>query len=115
MKFLRKLHNRREPPGLEREILRRLPMAWLGSTAVPVLVALGGRWLPHPGPAAEAAKQVKTLEIFAFALGLTLWTALLTVAMGCVLVVFMKGPAYVADGYSPDDPEYTPEDQHRHR
>jgi hypothetical protein len=29
------------------------------------------------------------------------WTLVLTVAIGCVIVIVMKGPAYVADGYPP--------------
>ena len=27
------------------------------------------------------------------------WAAVLTIAIGCVIVWLMKGPAYVADGY----------------
>jgi hypothetical protein len=27
------------------------------------------------------------------------WTLVFTVAIGCVIVVLMKGPAYVADAY----------------
>jgi hypothetical protein len=28
------------------------------------------------------------------------WALLLTVAIGCVIVMLMKGPAFVADGYA---------------
>ena len=28
-----------------------------------------------------------------------IWTAVLTVTIGCVIVWLMKGPAYVADGF----------------
>ena len=28
------------------------------------------------------------------------WTLVLTLAIGCVIVMLMKGPAYVADGYA---------------
>jgi len=107
VKFLQKLHNRREPHGLEWVILKKLPFCLLGATLVPVLMAIGSRWFPSPGSEAEVAKQIMSVDIFAFALGLTAWTAIFTVAMGCVLVVVMKGPAYVADGYSPDDPNYS--------
>ncbi len=107
MKLLQKLHNRREPPGLEWAILKKLPFCLLGATLVPLLMAIGVRWFPSPGTDGGIAKQVTSVDIFAFALLLTGWTAVFTVAMGCVLVVVMKGPAYVADGYSPDDPKYS--------
>ena len=104
-RFLRKLHNRREPPGLEWTVLKRLPMALLGSTLVPVFVALGGRILPYQGAAMDAAKHVKHMDITAIALAITLWTAVLTVAIGCVVVIVMKGPAYVADPYYMEKPK----------
>lgn len=102
MNFFNKLHNRREPPGMERKILRQLPMAMLGSTAIPVLLALGGRWFPPEGSRQEVYKYVSSVDIFAISLGLTLWTAVFTVAIGCIVVVIMKGPAYVADAYPLD-------------
>lgn len=52
------------------------------------------------------AKKLTTLDIFSLAAGITAWSAILTVAVGCIVVVVMKGPAYVADGYSPDDARY---------
>ncbi len=51
MRWLTKLHGRKTPPGLEVQILKRLPLI----------------------------------------------TAVFTVAIGCVVVHIMKGPAYVAD------------------
>ena len=99
MNYFRKLHNRREPPGLERKILRKLPMALLGSTAIPSLMSLGARWFPPAGTRQEVYKYTSSVDIFAISLGLTLWTAVFTIAIGCVVVVVMKGPAYVADEY----------------
>ena len=32
-------------------------------------------------------------------------TAVFTVTIGCIIVVLMKGPAYVADAYKLDDSE----------
>jgi hypothetical protein len=40
------------------------------------------------------------------------WTAVLTIAIGCVVVIVMKGPAYVADGLAvshSDQPRADPE------
>ena len=98
-----KLHNRREPPGLERAILRKLPMALAGSTLVPIFLSLGVRIVTPDGSIADVAKQTTSVDIFAIALGVTAWTAVLTVAIGCVVVIVMKGPAYIADAYPLDD------------
>jgi uncharacterized Tic20 family protein len=35
------------------------------------------------------------------------WTLVFTVAIGCVIVWLMKGPAYVADAYPPPEREQT--------
>lgn len=32
-----------------------------------------------------------------------LWTLVLTLAIGCAIVMLMKGPAYVADAYEMND------------
>jgi hypothetical protein len=76
MNWLRKIHGRRVPPGKEVQILRRLP-----------LITLSGTLLKH----------IRSVDIFAIATEITLLTAVFTVAIGCVIVHIMKGPAYVAD------------------
>ena len=101
--WLKKLHNRREPPGLEWTILKKLPMALLGSTLVPVFLCLGVRVLAAEGSVATVAKQITSMDIFAIALAITAWAAVLTVAIGCIVVIVMKGPAYVADAYPLDE------------
>ena len=35
------------------------------------------------------------------------WTLVLTLAIGCAIVIVMKGPAYVADAYPPPGRERT--------
>ena len=96
MNWLRKIHGRRVPPGKEIQILRRLPLITLSGTllvlALPVLV----RALPAQ-PGVDSAKHIKSVDIFAIATEITLLTAVLTIAIGCVIVHIMKGPAYVAD------------------
>ena len=94
--WLRKIEGRRTPPGKEVRLLRALPRITLVGTlaiaAVPVLTRL-----TQGGPAMEAAKHIKTAEIFAIAAEISLLTAVVTVAIGCVVVHIMKGPAYAAD------------------
>ena len=97
MNWLTKIHGRKTPPGLEVRILKMLPRITLVGTlailAMPVIVRF---WPPQPG--VDAAKHIKSVAIFAIATEITLITAVFTVAIGCVVVHIMKGPAYVADG-----------------
>lgn len=96
MNWLTKIHGRKTPPGLEVQILRKLPRITLAGTltilALPVIVRF---WPAQPG--VDAAKHIKSVDIFAIATEITLITAVFTVAIGCVVVHIMKGPAYVAD------------------
>ena len=34
------------------------------------------------------------------------WTLVLTLSIGCVIVMLMKGPAYVADAYPLDESDH---------
>ena len=100
MKFFRKVHNRVEPPGIELRILRRLPGLFVAATAAPLTVAWGARvWLADAGGVGDISKNIMSIDIFCFAVGLTAWTALLTIGIGSVIVHIMKGPAYAADSY----------------
>ena len=99
MKFLKKVHGRVEPPGLEMTILRQLPRVAAIGTSVPILLAVLARLVINEGAAAEIAKQIRSVDIFCIASVITIWTAILTVGIGCVVVFIMKGPAYAADSY----------------
>lgn len=104
---LRKLPNsRRIAPGLERATLKKLPVTLLGGTLIPGFVSLGSRIWPPGGTAAQIAKHLNTVDILSIATVLTVWTAVLTVAIGCFVVVLMKGPAYIADAYGLVDSEH---------
>lgn len=97
-RFFRRLHDRCEPPGLEWSILRRLPKALLIGTLIPVSLSILARAVPY-AQGVDRAKSVMSIDIFSVATALTFWTAVLTVAIGCIVVAIMKGPAYVADAY----------------
>lgn len=83
-------------------------------TVIPLLLSAGVRIWPTGVPAAEMAKQVATVDIQVAALIVTLWTALVTIAIGAFIVYLMKGPAFVADAYpldsasEPRPPDETP-------
>ena len=107
---MKKLHNRRQPRGLEWVILKKLPKILLGGIAVPMLMSLLIRLLPLEGTATAIAKQHSSIDILAIAIAITIATAVFTVAIGCVIVIVMKGPAYVADAYKLKDSEHPRED-----
>lgn len=98
MGLFRKLHGRRTPHGLELRILRALPRIVLVGSLLPAGLSLIVRVMP-PEPGIEHAKHIKSVDIFAIATEITFLTAVFTVAIGCVVVHIMKGPAYVADAY----------------
>jgi len=99
MRWLRKLHNRVEPPGLEFRLLRAMPYALAAAVVLPALIAFGGRFYARVAELPNPAKAVMSIDIFAWSILATLVTAVLTVTIGCIVVWIMKGPAYVADAY----------------
>ncbi len=98
MGLLKKVHERKVPPGLEVEILRRLPRITLAGGLAFAALAVFVRLIPAE-PGVDAAKHIKTVDIFAIASSITFLTAVFTVAIAAVIVHIMKGPAYVADSY----------------
>jgi xanthine/uracil permease len=98
MAWLNKLPNSiRSASGLEWLLWRKLPLIFLVGTALPVLVlaALHLFW-QSDNPA--QARWLQMAEYIVAGVVIFHWTAVLTVAIGCVVVMLMKGPGYVADG-----------------
>ncbi len=79
-----------------------MPLIWLASTLLPIVLSAAVRLWPGDRAGIDVAKQIATADIFAVALIATLWTAVLTVSIACVIVYVMKGPGYVADAYPLD-------------
>lgn len=92
------------PPGRERQVLRLMPRALVLGTAVLALPSLGARLFPWDATEAEVAALVLRVDIYAISAVVVHWTAVVTVAIGAVVVMIMKGPAYVADAYPLDEP-----------
>jgi hypothetical protein len=92
---------RRSASGLELTLWRRLPAILLWGTLLPLLV-LAVRWWMLPGSAGSDDRGW-LLEAYTL-IGVVVlhWTLVLTVAVGCAIVLIMKGPAYVADPYPPE-------------
>ena len=101
-----------EPPGLERVIWRKLPHAAIASTLIPLLFYLYILYYPPVPDGGSVEKTVMSAGIAAIAIAVTLWTAILTVAIGCWIVMVMKGPAKHADSYELSDAEQPGEEAH---
>jgi hypothetical protein len=101
MNWLQKLPGfHRSAHGLEWTLWRKLPLILAVGTALPLLGA-GAVRLWASEPASAATERLITLaDYFAVALVVLHWTTVLTVGIGCIIVMLMKGPAYVADGYA---------------
>lgn len=89
----------RSAPGLEWALWKKLP--WIGGvgTALPA-VLMGMAWLAAPEVPTPASERELTQWLY-IAIGVVVlhWTLVLTAAIGCVIVMLMKGPAFVADGF----------------
>lgn len=94
----RKLHGRLAAPGLELQILKKLPLVTVIGSLLPLALSILVRALPAE-PGLDAAKHIRSVDIFAIAAEVTFLTGIFTVAIGAAVVHIMKGPAYVADPY----------------
>ena len=89
----------RAPPGLEWRLLRRLPWILVGGLLVLAVGAQLSRLLVADGPSWEVAAAIRRTD-FALLGALFYFIDLLMVtAIGCVIVMIMKGPRYSADSY----------------
>ena len=100
MNWLQKVpHSIRSASGLEWALWRKLPMIALMGTLLPVL-GLGLFYaLSDPDTSASAARTLQLARYVVVAIIVFHWTMVLTVAVGCVIVMVMKGPGYQADSY----------------
>lgn len=100
MDWLTKLPGfQRTPYGFEWRLLRLMPTACLAGTLLPALAAAAGRFFITGSTAAELARHIQLFDYMMIGLVIFVWTAVLTVTIGCIIVWLMKGPAYVADGF----------------
>jgi hypothetical protein len=100
MDWLRKnTGHRSASSGLEWEVFRNLPHIAVAGT---VLLLIGLALLHLLAEPHLEAAQVRRLQIFDYMIGGLIvfhWFMVGTVAIGCSIVMIMKGPAYTADGY----------------
>ena len=95
----------RSPAGLEWALLHRLPMFAVAGIVVPLLCVGVLRLAAGWDSGVVSAKLAMSIEIALASLVILYWTIVFTVALGCVIVMIAKGPAYVADAYPLPDAE----------
>ena len=95
-------------PGLERRILARLPEVAIGGSLLAGLFSASAHFFPPEGSLADVEKHVRMMDAIAIGAGILLWTLVATVAIGCVVVVVMKGPVHTADSYPVPDRDRPP-------
>ncbi len=100
MKWLRKVpHSPRAASGLEWTLWRKLPWIALLGTALPLIALLALHMLSDPDTSPAQARWLQMADFFVGAVLVFHWTMVATVAIGCVIVMVMKGPSYQADSY----------------
>jgi polyferredoxin len=109
-----KLHNHRYPPGLERELLRKIPKYLLGTILVPLFMVAFVRLSPieelFASTAEEVVKLHTTIDFLSIAIFVAILPVILTLFIGCIIVMLMKGPAYIADSYEVNDADKPDDD-----
>ena len=107
MRWLNKLPGfTRSASGLEWAVWRRLPLITLVGSVLPLGVgALCALWWPEAPWRPDGSWEPGFLRLGFALMGVVVlhWTLVLTVAIGCAIVMLMKGPAYVADPYELPD------------
>ncbi len=97
MSWLNKLPNSiRSAGGLEWTLWRKLPLILLVGTVLPLAAAVALHLLGDAQNAAEA-RWLQTMDYVVAGVVIFHWTAVFTIAIGCAVVMLMKGPGYVAD------------------
>jgi hypothetical protein len=100
MKWLHKLPDSvRSASGLEWSIWRKLPAITLLGAGLPLLCLGLLHFFMDAEASAAQARWLQMADFFCWAVVIFNLTMVFTVAIGCVIVMIMKGPGYVADSY----------------
>lgn len=100
MNWLKRLpHGTRSASGLEWTLWRKLPLIALLGTALPLLGLGLAHLMADPGADAAQARWLQLANYVVLGVLVFHWTMVVTAGIGCIIVMVMKGPGYVADGY----------------
>lgn len=95
MKFFNKLPGFiKTPSGFEWVLFKKIPLIFSISTAIPCTIMLN-LYFSNDTLNPEQQKIIYQCLGFLF----SVWFFIGVIAIGCILVIIMKGPAYVADPY----------------
>ena len=97
--FKRLSHGRCAASGLEWTLWRRLPLIAVVGTMLPLACLALVYLMASSEPTAAEARWLQLLNYVVGGVIFFHWSMVLTVAIGCTIVMIMKGPGYVADGY----------------
>ncbi len=86
----------RSASGLEWTLWRKLPLILVVGTVLPLLVLLALHLIYADGSSAQE-RWLQMADYIVAGVVIFHWTVVGTVAIGCVVVMLMKGPGYVAD------------------
>ena len=104
MNWFNKLSGIQQTPyGFEWQLLKRMPNLLLAGTLLPFLMSMLARLWWTDEVVVDAGRSIQTFDFVMFGVVSFVWAVALTVAIFCVIVWVMKGPAYVADGYPVSD------------
>ena len=100
MNWFKKIpHHYHADSGLEWRLWRKLPLIALAGTALPLLCLALVHLMAEAAPDAAQARWIQMMDYMVGGVIVFHWSMVLTVGIGCVIVMVMKGPGYVADGY----------------
>ena len=94
--------SRRTPPGLEWTVLKKLPSLLFAGTVLTAIFILLLQW----GVFDLEEKESLRIQYVSIGLVLFLWWSALAIAQVCIIVVLMKGHAYVMDAYPLPDSDH---------
>ena len=92
-------HSYRAASGLEWRLWKKLPLIALIGTALPLLCLALLHLMGSEAPDPAEARWIQMMDYVIGGVVVFHWSMVLTVGIGCVIVMVMKGPGYVADGY----------------
>ncbi len=95
----------RAPAGLEWRLVRKLPgLTLLGLLALVVLWGAMHAW-PFDGEPQDIERTLRTFNYTLIGMAIFHVTMVITIALGCLIVMIMKGPHYTSDSYPVQDAE----------
>ncbi len=95
----------RAPAGLEWKLMKKLPkLTVVGLLGLLALWVIAQAW-PFDGDPEKIAHMLRTFNYVLIGLAIFHLTMVLTVALGCFIVMIMKGPQYTSDSYPVQDAE----------